>query len=490
MNEKDKTVTIEPLTRLEGEGKINIILDESGEVKNAYFQVLDFRGFEGFLKGRPAEEVPRISTRICGVCSWAHHMASVKAMDNLFGVQPTKAAEKLRRISYNAHVIHSHLLHFFLMASPDFFLSPETEPSTRNIIGVLQKYPEVGKDALRYHAEAEKIQEIISGKAVHPVFSMPGGVSKTITENERKKVREKTEEILEFTLDSLEIFKEKIINNQEYEELFFGDIYNLETHYMGLVDDNGRMNFYDGNLRVIDPEGEEVERFSPSKYLDYITEKSKPWSYSKFPYLKKVGWEGFKEGKNSGVYRVNSLARLNVTNKMPTERAQEAYETYVEKLGKPTHATLAYNWARLVETIYSGERILELLEDPVVVEGNPMNRNREFTGKGVGVVEAPRGTLIHHYEADEQGEITKANLIIPTTMNNAAISMDIKKSASKLIDNGEISEGILNKVEMAYRAYDPCLSCSTHSLPGNAPLKLIIRSQDGEVVRRIRRERK
>ncbi|NIQ06768.1 MAG: Ni/Fe hydrogenase subunit alpha [Candidatus Korarchaeota archaeon] len=487
MNEEREIVTIEPVTRIEGEGKINILLDDEGEVKDAYFQVLDYRGFEGFLKGRPIEEVPRIATRICGVCSWAHHMASVKAMDKLLGVEPPPAAKKLREIAYNAHIIHSHLLHFFLMASPDFLLSPEANPSTRNIIGLLQKYPEIGKGALRYHAEAEKIQEIISGKAIHPVFAMPGGVSKTITEDERKKVKEKTEEILEFSLKSLEVFKDKVVNNEKYADLFSGELYSLETYHMGMVDEKEQINFYDGNFKVIDPTGKEATKFQPSEYLEYIAERSQPWSYTKFPYLKKIGWNGFKEGEESGVFRVNAISRLNVSEGMPTEKAQDAYEEFIEKLGYPVHSAFAYNWGRLIESIYCCERNLELLEDPVIIEGTPMNRNKDFQGRGVGIVEAPRGSLIHHYEADKNGKVTTSNLVIPTTMNNAAISMDIKNAASKLIRNGNISEGILNRVEMAYRNYDPCLSCSTHSLPGKAPIELIIRNNDGKIIERIRR---
>lgn len=488
INQEDNTITIEPLTRLEGEGKVNIILNTQGEVKKAYFQVLDYRGFERFLTGREAEEVPRIVTRMCGFCSWAHHMASVKAIDELYGREIPKAAEKLRRLSYFAHIVHSHLIHFFVCASPDLFLSPNSRPSARNIIGLLQKYPEIGKDALKYHAEAEKIQEIIGGKAIHPMFAIPGGVSKTLTENERDKIEQKTKEILDFSLETLELFKEKIIENEGYEELFFGDLYRLNTYYMGLIDDKGQLNFYDGKLEVMDPEGKDFATFPPSEYLDHISEKTQPWSYSKFPYLKNVGWKGFKDGKESGVYRVNSLARLNITDGMPTEKAQKAYEEFTDALGHPAHATIAYNWARIIETIYCSERMLELLQDPSLVEGNAVNRQGNFTGEGIGVVEAPRGTLIHHYEANKEGSITNANLIIPTTMNNASISMDIEKAASKLIHNGDVSEGILNQIEMAYRAYDPCLSCSSHSLPGKAPLEVILRREDGEIIRRLRRD--
>ncbi len=480
-------IRIQPCTRLEGEGKINIILDDDGNVKDAYFQVLDYRGFEGFLKGRQAEEIPRIASRVCGVCSWAHHMASAKAMDQIFGFEPTPASKKLRELSYNAHNLHSHLLHFFVLASPDYFLSEDSEPSTRNIIGLLQKHPDIAKDALRYHADAEKIQEIIAGKAVHPVIALPGGVSRLITEEERDTIEEMSKEILDFTLDFHDFFKENIIENDKYHDLFFGDLYRLETYYMGLVDENDQMNFYDGDLKVVSPNGDDSFAFSPDDYLDHIEEISQPWSYSKFPYLKNIGWKGLVDGEESGMYRVNALPRLNVTDGMPTPLAQEAYEVFTEKLGKPAHATLGYNWARLIESVYNIERMLELLDDPDIIHGKPRNKDGSFTGEGVGCVEAPRGTLIHHYKADEKARITSANLIVPTTMNNAAISLDVKKAAKALVHGREVSEGILNRVEMAYRAYDPCLSCSTHSLPGKCPLELVFRDTNGNVIKRLRR---
>jgi len=488
MGEKErKIITIEPVTRLEGEAKINIILDEDGNVKEAYFQVMDYRAFEVLSIGRQAEEMPRIANRICGVCSWAHHMASVKALDQLFGRDPPPAAKKLRELSYCAHTIHSHIIHFFLFASPDLFLSPDAEPSVRNFIGLLQKHPELTKRALKWHTESERVQEIIGGKAIHPPFAIPGGVSKPLTEEERVKVMEKAKGLLDFSLDSLFFFKKNIVENEKYRDLFFGDLYRLETYYMGLVDQNNQINFYDGKIRVIDPEGNETFKFDCSEYLDYIAERVEPWTYTKFPYLKKIGWKGLVDGKGSGVYRVNSLPRLNVSKGMPTPKAQEAYEDFMETLGRPAHATLAFHWARLIEMIYCSERMLELLEDPEITSKEVMNYTGDFKGEGIGAVEAPRGTLIHHYEADEDGIIKNSNLIVPTTMNNAAICMEIRNSARKLIKGGNVPEGVLNRVEMAFRAYDPCLSCSTHALPGEMPLEVVIMSEDGRVLRRLRR---
>jgi len=487
VNSKGHVIKIEPVTRLEGEAKITIVLGEDGRVKNAYFQVMDYRGFEKFLVGRQAEEVPRIAERICGVCSWAHHMAAVKAVERIFGREPPQPARKLRELSYCAHIIHSHLLHFFIFASPDLFLSPDEDPSVRNFIGLLKKHPELMKRALKWHTEAEMIQEVIGGKAIHPVFTIPGGVSKPLSEGERSKILEKTRGILNFSLDALSFFKRRVVENEKYRELFYGDLYRLETYYMGLVDGKNQVNFYDGQIRVVDPEGAENAMFDCSSYLEYIAEKVEPWTYTKFPYLKKVGWKGLTDGKGSGVYRVNSLPRLNVSEGMPTPMAQEAYEEFVEKLGMPAHATLGFHWARLIEVVYCAERMIELLEDPDITSKDIVCYNGEYRGEGVGAVEAPRGTLIHHYKADEKGVITECNLIVPTTMNNAAICIEIKNTASKLISGGEISEGILNRVEMAFRAYDPCLSCSTHSLPGEMPLEVLIVREDGKVVRRLRR---
>lgn len=458
MNEEEM-VTIEPVTRIGGEAKINIAFDKERNVKNAYFQSMGYRGFENFMVGRQAEEVPRITTRVCGVCSWAHHLAAAKALDHLFGREPPEPAKKLRELSYCAHIIHSHLLHFFFLASPDFFLSPEEKTSTRNFVGLLQRHPELTKRALRWHAEAERIQEIIAGKAIHPPFAVPGGITKSLDEEERGDIKRKANGILDFTLDTLSFFRKKIIKDKNFEGFLLGDLYRLETYYMGLVDQNDQTNFYDGRIRVVDQEGSEVSKFDGLDYLDHVAEKVEPWTYCKFAYLKKVGWKGLKEGKDSGIFRVSSLPRLNVSKGMPTPRAQEAYEDFVDTLGHPAHATLGFHWARLVEVIYCAERMLELLKDSDIVSKDIMNYEGKYQGNGVGVVEAPQGTLIHHYEADENGLITNCNIVTPMEMNNAAICIEVRNSADKLIKNKKVSKNVLNRVEMGVRAYDPCPSC-------------------------------
>jgi F420-non-reducing hydrogenase large subunit len=482
-----KNVTIEPVTRVEGEGKINILLDENGNVENAFFQVLDYRAFEKFLVGREGEEIPRIASRICGVCSWAHHMASAKALDNLFGREITPTAAKIRELLYNAHTIHSHILHVFFLASPDFFLLPDATPSIRNLVGIITKYPELGRKAIKWHTEAEKIQKLIGGRAVHTPLAIPGGVSKGVTENEKEKIENATKGMLEFSLDAIDLFKKKVVENEQFHNLFLGERYKVETYYMGIIDEKDKMNLYDGKLRIIDPTGKEYKTFEFNEYSQHIAEKVVPWSYTKFPYLKGVGWKGLEGGIDSGVFRVNALPRLNITEGMPTPLAQEAYNEYIEFYGKPVHATLGYHWARLVELIYCCERMLELLSDKDILGRELANYEGEFKGEGVGVVEAPRGTLIHHYKADDNAIITESNLIIPTTMNNAAICKEIRDTARELIHNGEVSQGLLNQVEMAFRAYDPCLSCSTHTLPGKMPLEIDLISHNGEVVKRLRR---
>ncbi|MHA1617220.1 MAG: Ni/Fe hydrogenase subunit alpha [Candidatus Njordarchaeales archaeon] len=482
-----REIKILPISRLEGEGEITIILDDEGKVKEAFFHVVEFKGFEKFCVGRPVEEMPRIVTRICGVCPWAHHMASTKALDEIFGREPTETAKKIRELAYCAHIIDSHTVHFYILAIPDFILSPGAPRSERNVIGMFKKNPELVKNIVKHRKYIVKIEEIIGGKSIHPVCGLPGGVSKRLTEEERKEILEMGKELVKFFEEWIEKFESLILKN--YEKLFIQkDMYYLETYYMGLVDRNNKVNFYDGDIRVVDQKGREVAKFRPIEYLDYIRERVEPWSYTKFPYLKNIGWKGFVDGPESGIYRVGPLGRLNVADGFATEKAQEAYEKYIETLGKPAHYTMAYHWARVIEMLYASERIVELASDDAITSDDIVNYEGEFSGKGVGVVEAPRGILYHHYETDSNGIVTLVNLVIPTTQNNPAINMDVKKAAQHLITNGKVSDEILNMVEMAFRAYDPCLACSTHSLPGGIPLKVVIKNERGEVIKVLRRE--
>jgi F420-non-reducing hydrogenase large subunit len=418
-------------------------------------------------------------------------LASGKAVDAVYKTDPPRAAKKLRELLYSAHYIHSHTLHFFALAAPDFVLGPDAKPAERNILGLINKVGlEIGKEVIKNRAYSQKIQIMIAGRATHLVWSLPGGVSKGITEEERKQILEMARVNLEFAKFALKLFEDVVLKNQAYVDLILSDAYQTVTNYMGLVDRNNKVNFYDGMVRVVDTEAKEIAKFKPADYLQHIKEHVEPWSYLKFPFLKKIGWKGFVEGPKSGIYRAAPLARLNVADGMATPLAQEAYEKYFDTLGgKPVHSTLAMHWARLVELLYAAERQLELVQDIEITDPKVRIIPNKIPDEGVGVVEAPRGTLYHHYKTDEKGMVTKVNLIVGTTNNNAPICMSIRKAAQGLIKAGTIvTEGLLNRIEMAFRAYDPCLSCATHSLPGQMPLRVMIRGANGEVLKTITRD--
>lgn len=481
-------IEIEPITRLEGHGKIEIFLDEEGEVKNAYLQIPELRGFEKFCEGRRAEDLPIITTRICGVCPVAHHMASTKALDDAFNVEPTETAKMLRELMYCGYFIYDHTLHFYFLGGPDFIVGPEAPPAERNILGVIKKAGlEVGKEVIKHRAYGQKITAILGGKATHPVSGLPGGIAKFLTEKERREIEDMVKSCVEFAKFSLELFDKVVLKNKEYVEMIKSDAYTLKTYYMGLVDEKNRVNLYDGDVRVVDPEGREFVKFKPREYLDVIEEHVEPWTYVKLPYLKKVGWKGLTAGPESGVYRVGPLGRLNAAEGMATPLAQEEYERMYETLGgKPVHSTLAYHWARLIEILYASERALELVTDDRITSKDIRNKPGE-PGEGVGIVEAARGTLIHHYILDENALAKKVNLIVATTHNAPAICMSIRDAAKGLIHKGEVSEGILNKIEMAFRAYDPCFACATHFAFGQMPLKVNIYDHEGRLLRTLSR---
>ena len=484
-----KKVTIDPITRLEGHGRIEIFLDDDGDVSSAFLQVPELRGFEKFCQGRLAEEMPRLTPKICGVCPTAHHMASGKALDDLFHVDPPPAAKKIRELVNSAFMAEDHTLHFFFLGGPDFIVGPQAPAGERNILGVIKKVGlEAGKKVIDMRKKLRNVITKQGGKVIHPVCNLPGGVSKGVSEEDREEYIQTGKEAVEFAKFCLKAFEDIVLKNKDYVDIIVGDIYRHETYYMGLVDENNKVNFYDGDIRVVDPEGNEFVKFKPREYLNNIEEHVERWSYIKFPYLKDVGWKGFVDGKDSGVYRVAPLARLNASDGMATPLAQEEYEKMYEVLGgKPAHNTLAYHWARLVELLYAAERFLELAEDEEILDPNIRNIPTAEPDEGIGVVEAPRGTLYHHYKTDKNGIITDVNLIVATVNNAAAISMSIEKAAKGLIKGGEVSDGLLNMVEMAFRAYDPCLACATHSLPGTMPLEVSIRDPEGNVIRKITR---
>jgi len=412
-------------------------------------------------------------------------MASCKATDAVFHVELPPAGKKLRELFYCGHMIHSHIAHFYALAAPDFVMGPDSDPAQRNILGVIAKVGlQVGGEVIKHRAYAQDIQAAIAGKATHPVGGVPGGMSKPITEEQRKDFEEKAKSCVEFSKFSLKLFNDVVLANKDYLNLITGPIYTMKSYYMGMVDSSNKVNFYEGDIRVVDPEGKEVAKFKPAQYLEYIAEHTEPWSYLKFPFLKKVGWKGFVEGKDSGVYRVSPLARLNAADGMATPLAQAEYDKMYKTLGgKPVHATLVFHWARLIEIVYAAERMLELSRDKEITDPRVRTIPTATPDEGVGIVEAPRGTLIHHYQTDKNGMATKVNLIVATAHNYPAMQMSVKKAAQGLIKKSkDVREGLLNMVEMAFRAYDPCMACATHTLPGQMPLEVVIYNSKGEVI--------
>lgn len=482
-------ITIDPITRLEGHGKIEIFLDEEGNVANTYFQIPELRGFEQFCVGRPVEDLPLLTNRICGVCPEAHHMAGAKAADAVYNVEPPRTGKMLRELLYSAFYVTDHTTHFYALGGPDFVMGPDAPVAERNILGVIHK---VGLDIAGQVIQARKyghaVIELLGGRKVHPCTSIPGGVTRGMNEEERKEVEEMGRWAIEFAQFSLKLFGDIVLSNQEYLDLILGDIYSVPMHYIGTVDENNHVNFYDGLVSVVDPEGNRLGKYGPEEYTDWITERVEPWTYLKFPYLKKVGWKGFVGGKDSGVYSATPLSRLNAADGMATPLAQAEYEKFFETLGgKPVHQQLATHWARLIELLYAAERWVELVTDEEITSDNYHTVPTETPSEGVGIVEAPRGTLTHHYWTDERGVVTKVNLIVGTTNNYAPISMSIKKAAEGLIKKGTVvTEGLLNMVEMAFRSYDPCFGCATHSLPGQMPLEVKITDVDGDTVEVLR----
>jgi F420-non-reducing hydrogenase large subunit len=483
-----KKIMIDPVTRLEGHGKIAIFLNDDGSVANVYFQVPELRGFEKFAEGRPAEDMPQITQRICGVCPEAHHMASTKTLDALFHVEPTSAAKKLRELLYSAFYVTDHATHFYILAGPDFVVGPDAPPAERNILGVIAKVGlELGGAVIKARHDNHWVIQTIGGRPIHPCFGLPGGVSRAINEEERAKIEEIAKSSVEFGKLSLKVFDDVVLKNKEYLDMVLSDTFTHRTYSMGLVDENNKVNFYDGKVRVVDPEGKEFVKYAPQDYVKHLAEHVEPWTYLKFPYLKKVGWKGFVDGKDSGVYRATPLSRLNAADGMTTPLAQEEYEKMYSTLGgKPAHYTLATHWARLVELLYAAERMVELVKDPEITSTDIRNIPTATPDEGVGIVEAPRGTLTHHYITDERGIIKKCNLIVGTTNNYAAFYMSVKKAAEDLIKPGkEITEGLLNRIEMAWRPYDLCLACATHSLPGQMPLEVTIYDAQGNELKKL-----
>lgn len=489
----DRRITIDPITRLEGHGRIEIFLNDKEEVENVYLQIPELRGFEKFCEGRPVEELPRITPRICGVCPEAHHLASAKAADAVYGFDIPVAAKLLRELFYSFFYVTDHVVHFYILAGPDFVMGPDAAPEVRNILGVIKKVGlETGGKVIECRRRCEEVIQYFGGKQVHPVFALPGGVSKSLSKEKHGLFTRHADWCIDFAEFTLQLFKDVVLENKEYVDLILSDGYSNVCHNMGMVDADNCVNFYDGDIRVTGPDGSETVKFPPEAYAENIAERVESWSYLKFPYIKKVGWKGFVEGQESGVYRASPLSRLNAADGMATPKAQAAYEEMYETLGgKPVNATLATHWARIVEILYSAERCKELLEDDRILDTTVkviVDEDHQ-PDEGVGVVEAPRGTLYHHYKTDENGIVRRANLIVGTTNNNASISISLKKAAKALITkSAEVTEPVLNMVEMAFRAYDPCFGCATHYLPGRMPVIVNINNSNGERLRQYRRD--
>ncbi len=475
-------ITINPVTRVEGHGRIEIFLNHDGHVERAYFQVPELRGFEKFVVGRPAEDMPQITSRICGVCPTAHHMASTRALDALYQVETPPAARKLRELVYCTFMVEDHALHFYFLGGPDFVAGPDAPRGARNVLGVIAK---VGAEtATRVIATRRKLRELVAsvaGKAIHPVFGLPGGVARPLGEEEAAAFRAAAAEAVDFAQFTLALFNKLVLGNSAYLDLIRSATFTHQTYYMGLVDAANQVNFYSGELRVVSPDGHQWARFAPADYGAVIEERTDAWSFMKSCHLKPLG-------PREGIYCVGPLARLNAADGMATPLAAEEYLRYFGALGRPVHHTLAAHWARLIEMLYAAERMRELANDPEITGTRVRAIPAAVPARGVGVVEAPRGTLIHDYQADGRGCMTKASLLVATQHSAARISMGIEKAARDLIKGAEVSDGVLNMVEMSLRAYDPCLGCATHALPGSMPLIVAVRAADGEIVATLRRD--
>jgi len=446
-----KVINIQPITRIEGHAKVAIHLDDAGNVADTKVHVQALRGFEKFCEGRPVEEMPRIVCHICGICPWAHHLASSKAGDACFGVTPPPAAVKLRRLMQSIAYVSDKILHFYFLAAPDFVIGPDADYSVRNVVGIVKAAPDIAKQVVKMRQLGAQILEGFAGRAIHPTLSLPGGVSKPMTETERQKMLPQAQELLEFCKFSMKFAKDNVFPKYLDAIKTIGVI---KVGYLGTVTDDGALDFYDGHLRLMKPDGS-YDDFTYEQYTDFIGEWVEPWSYQKFPYAKKWGQLNLDLDNPTGVYRTNCLARINVADKMATPLAQVELEEFRKAFGRPAHLTLLYHYARLIELLQAAETAVALLEDKEITSTDIRAKAEPKAGRGIGCVEAPRGTLIHDYTCDENGLITKVNLIVGTTHNNAAINLSVNQAAKLCIKEGKYDAGALNKVEMAIRAYDP-----------------------------------
>ena len=475
-NTKKNTIVVNPITRIEGHGKITVDLTDDGAVDRVRFHVTQYRGFEVFSKGRDFREMPVITPRICGICPVSHHLASAKACDAILGVTLTPTAAKLREVMHMGQFIQSHALSFFHLSSPDLLFGFDADPAIRNVAGLAQEYPDLAVAGIGMRKYGQEIIKTLGGKKVHPWHSIPGGVNRSLRAEERDGMLSALPKLKDDLRKALDLVKNYLAENAELAARFA----TLETSYLGLVKD-GNLELYDGRIRLKSPRGRITDEFDDSEYCAHIGEHVEEWSYLKFPFYRPLGFP-------HGSYRVGPLGRINACDDISTPEASAELAAFRKSTGDGmVHYTLYYHYARLIEILYAMERLEELLHDPDVlgsdlrITGNVTNR------EGVGVVEAPRGTLIHHYEVDGKGAIERANLIVATGHNNYAMNRGVEQVARDYITGPDVKEGALNRMEHVIRCYDPCLSCSTHAV-GKMPLKLEVRNSLGDVVRTVTKE--
>ena len=470
-------ITIEPVTRIEGHAKVTIHMKRDGTVGRAYMHVNEFRGFEKFCEGRLYFEMPQITPRICGICPVSHHLAAAKAGDALTGQTPPRPASLLRELMHMGQMVQSHGMHFFELAGPDLLLGFDAAPEMRNVVGLIGANPELTVKAVQLRKFGQQIIKTLGGRRIHPVFAVPGGVNKALTLQERDSILEGVDAAIGTIQVGLGIMKQWAERNMEDINKFAV----FPTGYFGLITPENGLELYDGNIRLINQDGIELELFPVADYLEYIQEHVEPWSYLKFPYYKKMGYP-------EGAYRVGPLGRLNIADKIDTPLANKELKVFKSlNSGKPVENTLYYHYARLIEALFAVERVRMLCEDPDILSTEILNTRKDYRGHGVGVIEAPRGTLIHDYSADQNGALTRVNLIVSTGHNNWAMSHAVESVAKTYVKGPVVREGMLNRVEAAIRAYDPCLSCSTHAV-GQMPIQLDILAPDGTLVKTLKRD--
>jgi NAD-reducing hydrogenase large subunit len=476
-NMETQKITIEPVTRIEGHAKVTIHMDGKGNVDRAIFHVNEFRGFEKFCEGRMFFEMPSITPRICGICPVSHHLGSAKAGDMIVGAPPPRPASLLRELMHMGQMIQSHTMHFFELAGPDLLLGFDADPAVRNVVGLIQADAGLALKAVNVRKYGQEIIKTLGGRKVHPSFAVPGGVNKALQPSERDQILAGYDEALATVQAGMAIMK-------DWAEKNVADINKFavfSTGYFGLVTPEGGLELYDGDCKLIDANGKPLEQFPGRHYLDYIAEHVEDWSYLKFPYYKKMGWP-------AGVYRVGPLGRLNVASHIDTPLANAELKQFKALNGGwPVENTLFYHYARLIEALFAVERVHILLDDPDILSTDILNTRHEWTGEGVGVIEAPRGTLFHHYWTKPNGQLERVNLIVSTGHNNWAMSKAVDSVAKTYINGQPVREGLLNRVEAAIRAYDPCLSCSTHAL-GQMPIVVDVVDPEGNVIQTLRRD--